>query len=72
MNKKVYFIGLIKETDEISIATTKSIIARFLNINTKTIYRQLNISNPYSNNKYTIWKNVPITKLKKTNNMSSY
>jgi len=57
---KTYYIALIKEDNSIKIATSKTAIAKFLNIHYITVYRQLDKTNVYTNDKYTIWSDVPI------------
>lgn len=62
---KSYYIGIYKETNDIIISTTKTQLARFLNICDETVRRHLSKSNSYANDKYIIWRDVKITKCKK-------
>ena len=63
--KKTYFVAILKETNDICIATTKSSIASFLGISYKTVYRQFINNEWYENKSYIIYKGVSITKIKR-------
>ena len=71
--EKGYYVALNKENNAVKIATTKTAIADFLNIHYITVYRHLSKTPIYNCNEYTIWKNIPIQKIKsRENNLPRY
>jgi hypothetical protein len=53
-----YFAAMKKEDNTLFLSKTKIAIANFLNINPKTIARQLYNTSMYENNSYIIWCNI--------------
>lgn len=64
-NNKIVFVALNKSNNNVQVSTNKASIAGFLGVHYTTIYRQLLNCPIYSNNEYTIWKNIPIQKIER-------
>ena len=64
-NKKLYYIGLKKSNNRMVISPCKQEIADLLDISVRTISRHLINTSIYDTEDYTIWKNVPINKIKR-------
>lgn len=62
---KGYYIGILIESTDVGVFTTKTELAKFLNICVETVRRHLSKSNSYKNDKYIIWRDVFITKCRK-------
>ena len=64
-NTKLYYVGLNKKTNSVIISTSKLEIASYIGISVITINRHMIKTSVYDTEKYTVWKNVPIIKIKR-------
>ena len=58
--KKTPYACLIKAINRLIVSTTKVYIANELDINVRTITRNMENTNIYETNEYIIWRNIPI------------
>lgn len=65
LRDKLFYIGLNKASNKVIISSTKTGIAEFLGISTKTILRHLGNTVYCTTDGYTIWKNIHIKELKR-------
>jgi NADH/NAD ratio-sensing transcriptional regulator Rex len=62
---RYYFVCIKKMDNSIIIATSKQAIATFLGVHVATVRRKLNNVMLFNCDEYIIWKNIPISLIKK-------